>query len=157
MSFIGQRRFTYVLKQFEPVALPYSLLLVRLAQRISYCPLGQDNAKTVENCLGGLSAAGRAAQDPSSFSKGNEFSQGLDLHFLHHPVAMGLNGTFGPAQRAGDLLVGVAANDKFEDFPLARRQCRDMSANHVQLALQATRLVVMRNGASNCLKKLVRG
>ena len=42
----------------------------------------------------------------ASISKGNEFSQGSDLHFLHHPVAMGLNGTFGPAQRAGDLLVG---------------------------------------------------
>ena len=47
-------------------------------------------------------------------------------------------------QRAGDLLVGVAANDKFEDFPLARRQRRDMSANRVQLALQATRYFMTR-------------
>jgi len=35
----------------------------------------------------------------------------LDLHFLHHPVAMGLDGAFGPADCAGNLLVGVAAND----------------------------------------------
>ena len=49
---------------------------------------------------------------------------------------MGLDGTFGTASREGDLLVGVAANDKQKDFPLARRQCRDMSANDVQLAVQ---------------------
>ena len=78
------------------------------------------------------------------------------MHFLHHPVAMGLNGTFGPAQRAGDLLVGVAANDKFEDFPLARRQCCDMSANHVQFALQAKRHSVMRNRPLNCVQKIIR-
>jgi hypothetical protein len=89
--------------------------------------------------LGSLPGSRRKNADP--LGEGHKFRQGLDLHFLHHPVAMGLNGTFGPAQRAGDLLVGVAANDKFEDFPLARRQCRDMSANHVQLALQATRIL----------------
>ena len=48
-----------------------------------------------------------------------------------------LIGTFGTAQRAGDLLVGVAANDKFEDLPLTRRQRRDTGANHVQPALHA--------------------
>jgi hypothetical protein len=35
---------------------------------------------------------------------------------------MGLDRAFGPTQLAGDLLVGVAANDKLEDLPLARRQ-----------------------------------
>jgi hypothetical protein len=33
-----------------------------------------------------LLSAGR----PDSFSKGNEFSQRLDLHFLHHAAAVGL-------------------------------------------------------------------
>jgi hypothetical protein len=82
--------------------------------------------------LGGLSAAGRAVQDAYSLSKGNKFSQRSDLHFLHHPVAMGLDGTFGTAARAGNLLVGVAANDKFKDFPLARRQRCDTGANDIQ-------------------------
>src|SRR6267142_3636818 len=106
--------------------------------------------------LGGLSAAGRAVQDASSFSKGNQFSQRMDLHFLHYPVAMGLDRAHGCAQCAGDVLVGVAANDKCEDFPLARRQCRDMSANDVQFALQATRHFMMRNRPLDCLKKNMR-
>jgi hypothetical protein len=33
---------------------------------------------------------------------------------------MGLDGAFGPAQRASDVLIGVAANDQFKDLPLAR-------------------------------------
>ena len=82
-----------------------------------------------KNGLGRLSGSRRTNADP--LGKGYKFRQGLDLHFLHHPVAMGLDGTFGPAQLAGDLLVCVAANDKFEDLPLARRQCRDTGANHV--------------------------
>jgi len=36
-------------------------------------------------------------------------------------MAMGLDGMFGTAQCAGDLLVGVAANDEVENLPLARR------------------------------------
>jgi hypothetical protein len=56
----------------------------------------------------------------------------LDLHFLHHPVAMGLDCPFGGAQRIGDLLVGLAANDEVEDFALARRQCRDMNTDGVR-------------------------
>jgi hypothetical protein len=69
---------------------------------------------------------------------------------------MGLDGTFGPAHRAGDLLVSVAANYKVENLPLARRQCCDMSANDVQLALQATSRFVMCKGPFNCTKKVVR-
>jgi hypothetical protein len=46
-------------------------------------------------CLGRLSRSRRKNAD--AFGKGNEFSQGLDLHFLHHPVAMGLDGALGPA------------------------------------------------------------
>ena len=40
---------------------------------------------------------------------------------------------------AGDLPVGVAADDKFKNLPLARRQCSDVSADRVQLGLQAAR------------------
>src|SRR5882762_6240681 len=54
------------------------------------------------------------------------------------------------------MLVSAAANDKVENLPLARRQCRDMSANDVQLALQATRHFMMRNRSRNCPKKIVR-
>ena len=70
-------------------------------------------------CLGCLS--GSRGKNADTFGKGNEFSHGSDLHFLHHPVAMSLDRALGPAYRAGDLLVGVAANDKLEDLPLARR------------------------------------
>jgi hypothetical protein len=36
-----------------------------------------------------------AAQDINPFGKGDKFRQGSDLHFLHDPMAMGLDGTFG--------------------------------------------------------------
>ena len=85
-----------------------------------------------------------APKTPTRLGKGDKFRQGSDLHFLHHPLAMGLDRALGRAQRVGDLLVGLAANNKLEDFPLARRQCRDMSANDVQLVLQATRRFMMR-------------
>ena len=91
----------------------------------------------------------RSERDTSS-------SQALDLHFLHHSVAMGLDGPFGTAACAGNLLVGVAANDKFKNFPLTRRQCRDMSANDVQLALQGLRHFMMDNRPLDCLKKIIR-
>ena len=38
-------------------------------------------------------------------------------------------------QRAGNLLVGVAANDKFEDFPLAWRQSPETGAHDVHFVL----------------------
>ena len=74
----------------------------------------------LRDCLDCLSGS-RHNADP--LGKGHKLRQGSDLHLLHHLVAMGFHGTFGTAYRAGDPLVGVAANDKFEDFPLARRQC----------------------------------
>ena len=44
--------------------------------------------------LGRLSGSRRNA-DP--LGKGYKFRQGPNLHLLHHPVAMGLDGTFGTA------------------------------------------------------------
>jgi hypothetical protein len=57
---------------------------------------------------------------------------------------MGFDRAFGRAQRVGDLLVGLAANNQLEDLPLARCQFRDMSANNVQLVLQAARRLMVR-------------
>jgi hypothetical protein len=57
----------------------------------------------------------------------------LNLHLLHQPVAMSFNGTLGHAELMGDMLVGLAANDKLEDLAFARRQCSDVCANDVEL------------------------
>ena len=54
-------------------------------------------------------------------------------------------------------LVAFAANDKFEDLPLARRQCCDMRKNDVpRVLLRVKHRAVTRNGPFNGLKKLVR-
>ena len=57
-----------------------------------------------------------------AFSHRDEFGQRSDLGFFHHPLTMRLDGALGRAQRVGDLLVGLAADDQFEDVALARRQ-----------------------------------
>ncbi len=48
---------------------------------------------------------------------GHKLRQRFGLHFLHHIVAMGLHDTCGTAYRPSNLLVGIAANDKLENFP----------------------------------------
>jgi hypothetical protein len=85
--------------------------------------------KNRTNSLGCLSVGRR--KDADSLGERHKFRQGSDLHFLHHPVAVGFNGPLGRAQRVADLLVGLTANDKLEDFALARRQRREMPANDV--------------------------
>jgi len=84
-----------------------------------------ETQKLFRDSLARLSVIRRTGQNAHPLGKGDKFRQGLDLHFLHHPLAMGLDGAFGCAQSAGDLLVGLAANDKVEDFPLARRYERE--------------------------------
>jgi hypothetical protein len=101
---------------------------------------------------GDLSRLARSRHNADPLGKGHKFRQGPNLHFLHHPVAMGFDGTLGTTQRAGDVLVGVAANDTVENLPLAPRQCCDQSANHVQFALQAKRHSMMRNRPLNCVQ-----
>ena len=108
----------------------------------------------LRDSLDGLSGSRHKGTD--ALSKRYKFRQTPNLHFLHHPVAMGLDGAFGTAYRAGGLLVGVTANETLEDLPLARRQCRDMRANDFQRALLAIRRVVMCDGPLNGLKQLVR-
>jgi hypothetical protein len=39
-----------------------------------------------------------ARHDTNPLGEGHKFRQGLDLHFLHHPVAMGLDRPFSPRQ-----------------------------------------------------------
>ena len=82
-------------------------------------------------------AAGRAAQDtyPLGFRRNYSSGRGPDLHFFHHPMAVGLDRALRRTQGVGGLLVGQAANDQLEDLPFARRQARDESANQIQLNL----------------------
>jgi hypothetical protein len=72
--------------------------------------------------LGHLS--GSPLEDTGPLGKRDEFRQGLDLHFSHHPVAMGLD-ALRRAYCASYLFVGLAANDKVEDLLLAQRQYPD--------------------------------
>ena len=83
----------------------------------------------------GLELSGsRRNADP--LCEGHKLWQGPNLHFIHHPVTMGLDGTFGTAQFAGDLFVWVTANDKVEDFSLAWRLSPETGAHAVQFVLQ---------------------
>lgn len=56
----------------------------------SFSGVAEDN----ENALGRLSGS-RQNTDP--LGGGYKFRQGPNLHFLHHPVAMRLDGAFGTA------------------------------------------------------------
>jgi hypothetical protein len=71
--------------------------------------MDSETAEKATVVLGRLSGCRRKNAD--AFGKGNEFSQRPNLHFLHHPVAMGLDRALGRAQGVGDPLVGLAAND----------------------------------------------
>ena len=86
----------------------------------------------------------------------HQFRHGSDLHFLHHPLAVRLDRALRAAQGIPGLLVGLAANNKLEDLPFARRQSRDTSANHIQLGLLATRNFMTGYSPVYCGKKLVR-
>ena len=100
--------------------------------------------------LGCLSCS--RVKNAGPLGKRHKFRQGPNLHFLHDPVAMGLDGTLGATQRASDLFVDVAANDKLENFPLAWRQSPDTGAHAVQFALQS-RSVWWRAKASSIARK----
>ena len=78
---------------------------------------------------------GVVVQNADPLGQRNQLGQALSLHLLHHHAAMGLDGPLGRSQRVADLLVEFAANDQFENLPLARRQRREASANAVQGAL----------------------
>src|SRR5437868_8827348 len=110
-------------------------------------------AKMLRNWLGCLSATRHTARDADTFGKGDEFSQRLNLHFLHDPVAVSLDRALRGTQRSSGMLVGLAANNEFEDFPLAWRQFGEVSANHVQPDLPVTRHFMTRYSPFDCSKK----
>jgi hypothetical protein len=83
-----------------------------------------NHLKLLRNSSSRRSVTGRTAQNADPLGEGGKFGQGLNLHFLDHPLAVGFDCAFGRAQRARDLFVGLAANDKLEDLPLARRVSR---------------------------------
>ena len=68
---------------------------------------------------------------------------------------MGLDGALGRAQRAANLLVGVATNDKIEDLPLTRRQSPETGANDVQFVLQIAQCLVVRESLFNRAKEVI--
>ena len=105
--------------------------------------------------LSRLSGIRQISQNPSTLGKRDQLREGLDLQLLHYSVAMRLDRAFGRAQYVGDLLVGLAANDKIEDLALARRQRRDMSTHDVKLASLAARCLMVSQSPFNCTKKLL--
>ena len=80
-----------------------------------------------------LTVGSRHNSDP--FGKRNKFRQHPNPQLLHNLLSVGFDRALGPAQRAGETLVGVANDDKVEDLPLARCQLCDKRANDVQLSL----------------------
>jgi hypothetical protein len=60
--------------------------------------------------------SGSPLKDADPLCKRYEFRQGLDLHFLHHQLAMGFDRALGPTYRTSDLFVGLASNDKFNSL-----------------------------------------
>ena len=93
---------------------------------------------------------------PGPLGERNKFDQGSDLHFLHHPFAVGFHRACRHSQLSCDLFVHPAANNQFENLPFTRGQFPDTSANCVQFTLPATLHFVMRDGAFNCFKKPLR-
>ena len=51
------------------------------------------------------SAASGSRRNADPHGKGYKFRQGVGLHFLHHPVAVGLDGALSTAQLAACLLM----------------------------------------------------
>src|SRR5258705_5673162 len=108
------------------------------------------------NFLSRLPSTRQISQNPGTLGKRHQLREGLDLHLLHHPVAMRLDRALGRTQYDGNLLVGLAANNELEDLPLARRQLRNMGAHDVELVSLSTRYLVVSHGPFNCSKKLFR-
>jgi hypothetical protein len=61
------------------------------------------------------------SSDVEPLGKGDKFGYGSDLHFFHHLMSVCLDRAFRGTQDAGSLPVGLAANYKLENLPLARR------------------------------------
>ena len=62
-----------------------------------------------------------AAQETDPLGRGDKYWQGLDLHFLHHPLAVGLDRPLRGSEFIRDLLVHPASHHQIEHLPLVRR------------------------------------
>src|SRR5439155_3837798 len=107
------------------------------------------------DCSSRLSGIRQISQNSGPLGKGDQFGKGPHLELFHHSVAMRLDRALGRAQYAGNLLVGLAANDEFEDFALARRQLRNMGTHDIELASLATHYLVVGQSPCDCTKKLL--
>ena len=72
-------------------------------------------------------------RNANPLGNGYKLRQGLDLHLLHHIVAVGFDGAFGAANRPSDLLVRFAANDQARRLParvasIGRLRARTLSS-----------------------------
>ena len=77
---------------------------------------------------------------PGSFSKGDKFHQGSNLHFRHYVMAVGLYRAHSRTQCVRNRLVAFATYDEFKDLPLAWCQFCDPRKNGVPLEDSSARL-----------------
>src|SRR5712691_2640167 len=92
-----------------------------------HCPLGQYEALAPKGSVVGhrcsassVLAAARRSQHAEPLGNRDRLGNRLDLELLHHRVAVRLDGALRGAEREGDLLVQLAADDEHEDFVLSR-------------------------------------
>jgi hypothetical protein len=69
-----------------------------------------------------------------AFRNGDEFRKGLNLHLLHHSMAMSFDGSYRCPQLVCDLLVDLASNDKVENLSFPRGQKPYQASETIQLA-----------------------
>ena len=69
------------------------------------------------------------AQHPKPHRSGDEFSNGLNSHFFHYPLAARLDGALCGSEVMRNLLVDLATDDKFKDLSLTGRQAGDMGVS----------------------------
>ena len=67
-------------------------------------------------------------------------------------MAMGLDGTLGAANARAVCLLVLAANDEFEDLPLAGVNVSIRERNMSSLFFEPTRRFMMRKGLRDCGK-----
>src|SRR5690348_15439682 len=70
------------------------------------------------------------AQQPTPHRSGDEFSNGLNSHLFHYPLAARLDGALCGSEVMRNLLVDLATDDKFKDLSLTGRQAGDMGAKY---------------------------
>ena len=98
------------------------------------------------------SAAGR---DACTLGERDKLRHASNLQLLHRLLPVSLDRALRPAQSAGDMLVGVADNDKVEDLPLARCQRCEPSVDNIQFGLLLPRCLVVYERPFNGRKQVL--